>query len=161
MQRLYRCTPSMGGLWSDSIRWIFILDNKHVKTRNWEDNFFNSLLRAWEHVHRGLGHGVPTCEDEYLRQHLVWNPNMRLPSGHMLGSRTTLDWAKLDAWPGSSVDAWKSFHTLHINDKSDFFSSLRGGGLFGTRCRQFWGTLPLWYGPLILPSGKGCLRGFK
>ena len=67
-------------------------DKKYVMTRNWEDKFFNSLLRAWEHVHKGLGHGVPTCEEEYLRQHLVWNPNMRLPSGHMLGSRMRLDW---------------------------------------------------------------------
>ena len=127
MQRLYSCAPPMGGLWADSIRWIFIPDKKHVMSRNWEDKFFNGLLRAWEHVHKGLEHGVPTCEAEYLRQNLVWNPNMRLPSGHMLGSRTRLDWAKLDVGPGASVDAWKSFHTLNINDRSEFLSSLRGG----------------------------------
>ena len=51
-------------------------------------------IEGWE-----SGHGVPTCEEEYLRQHLVWNPNMCFSSGHMLGSRTRLDWAKLDARP--------------------------------------------------------------
>ena len=79
-------------------------DKKYVMTRNWEDKFFNSLLRAWEHVHQGLGHGVPTYDKEYLRQHM-WNPNMCLPSGHMLGFHTRLDWAKLDAGPRASVDA--------------------------------------------------------
>ena len=61
MQRLYRCAPP--------IRWIFIPDKKYVMTRNLEDFFYNSLLRAWDHVHKGLGHGVPTCEEEYLRHH--------------------------------------------------------------------------------------------
>ena len=40
MQRLYRCASPMGGLWADTIRWIFIPDKKHVMTRNWEDKFF-------------------------------------------------------------------------------------------------------------------------
>ena len=74
-------------------------------TRNWEDIFFNNLLRAWEYIYKGLGHGIPTCEEEYLRKHLMWNTNMHLPSGHMLGFHTRLDWAKLDAGPRASVDA--------------------------------------------------------
>ena len=41
----------------------------------------------------------------------------------MLGSRTRLHWAKLDGGPGAFVDAWKSFHTLNINDRSKFLSS--------------------------------------
>ena len=127
MQRLYHCAPPMSGLWSDSIRWILIPEKKYLMTRNWEEFFFNSLLRAYEHVLKGLGHGVPTCEEEYLRQPSVWNPNMCLPSGHILGSCTRLDWAKLDARPRASVAAWKSFLTLYINERSEYFTSLKGG----------------------------------
>ena len=116
-------------------------------TWNWEDKFFNSLLRASEHVHKGLGHGVPTCDEQYLRQHLMWNPNMCLPSGHMLGSRTRLDWGKLDAGPREFVDAWKSFHTWHINDRSKIISFLEmgadyvGPGVVGFGARSLYGMV--------------------
>ena len=140
-QRLYRCAPPMGGLWSDSIRWIFIPDKRYVMTRHWEDKFFNGILRAWEHVHQGLGYDAPTCEEEYLRQHLVWNPNMRLPSGHMLGSRRRLDWAKFDAGPGASVDAWKSFFALPTNVRSELLTSLRGGQIMCDQVQAVLGHL--------------------
>ena len=66
---------------------------------------------------------------------------MCLSSGHVLGSRKRLDWAKLDAGPGASVDAWKSFHTLlYINDRSEFFSSLRGGRIMWDQVQSVLGN---------------------
>jgi hypothetical protein len=53
-QRLYRCSPHIGGSWKDSFRWIFVPDMKYVTSRAWEDKFFNSLLKAWVHIQTGL-----------------------------------------------------------------------------------------------------------
>ena len=57
-----------------------------------------------------------------------------------VGVHTRLDWVKLDARPGASIDAWKSFHTLHMNDTSEFFSSLRGGWIMWDQVQSILGN---------------------
>ena len=141
MQRLYKCAPTTGGSWGDHVRWIFLPNKKYAMSRNWEDKFFNGLLRAWTHVQKGLGYDVPTSEEEYLQQHLVWNPNMQLLSGHMLGARTKLDWAKFDAGIGASVDTWKSFYDLPLHERSQYLSSLRGGHTICEQVQEVLGNL--------------------
>ena len=141
-QRLYRCSPHTGGSWKDSLRWIFVPDTKYVTSRAWEDKFFNSLLRAWAHIKTGLHQVLPTCEEEYLQQHLVWNPIVHLSSGHMLGARPRLDWAKLDENFGASVDTWRLFDALTLQEKSRILATLRGGRTMYAQVQEAVHNLP-------------------
>ena len=75
-----------------------------------------------------------------------------------VGSRTRLDWAKFDARPGSSIDAWKSFDTLHINDKSEFFSSLRGGRIMWDQVHVVLGNSSSLVWSFNSPKWEGAFR---
>ena len=141
MQRLYKCAPTTGGSWGDHVRWIFLPNKKYAMSRNWEDKIFNGLLRAWTKVQKVLGYDVPTSEEEYLQQHLVWNPNMQLLLGHMLGARTKLDWAKFDVGIGASIATWKCFYDLPFHERSQCLFSLRGRHIICEQVQEVLGNL--------------------
>ena len=111
-QRLQARVPPAGGTWEPELRWIFIEMRRIGLSREWEDRFALSILRAWELLRPGLSQHPPSCDEERDRQPLIWSPLVRTEHGHMLGSRPHLAWGPLAPGPARSFGEWQSFCSL-------------------------------------------------
>ena len=127
MRRCYECAPRNGAPWPDEVRWIFAKDFHLPSSRKWEDRFINGLFAAWARVKIGLCKMMPATEDEVARQPIVWNSNITLPSGQMIGSQPKLAWGKFATGPGRTMAALKAFISLPNILKENRLSSMHGG----------------------------------
>ena len=127
LRRCYECAPRNGAPWPDEARWIFAKDFHLPSSRKWEDRFINGIFAAWAYVKKGLCRKMPTTEDEVARQPIIWNANITLLNGQMIGSQPKLAWGKLAAGPGRSLGDWKAFINLPDVLQENQISRMYGG----------------------------------
>ena len=127
VNRMYRCAPSIRKPWKDEVRWIFSKDIVIKSSKKWEDCFINGIWKAWKMVREGLAVKQPECEEELRRQPLIWNTNLSMGEGNLLGSRSKLAWGKMSTGPASSLENWMKFIASLIEIQEEVLKGMRGG----------------------------------
>ena len=81
----------------------------------------------WCDIRRGLKCDQPSSEPAWLTQRVLWNPCIEDESNQLLGSSKGLSWGYIAEGPGKSIECWRRFMSLPLQDQANILQGIRGG----------------------------------
>ena len=88
LNQLMKSSPKTGGVWSPSLKWLF-LNDVQMPSRDLPSNLFLlGIIRAWDEIKSFLIKDKPSTLDALINQPLHANALFRDNAGKVLGLRT-------------------------------------------------------------------------
>ena len=67
----------------------------------------------------------PNSEPAWLSQHILWNPCIIDESDQLIGASKGLSWGYIAEGPGKSIECWRRFMSLPIQDQANILHGIR------------------------------------
>ena len=156
LKQLMKLSPRTGGVWSPSLKWLFLNDVQTPRRDLASNRFLLGIIRAWDGIKSFLVKEKPSTWDAWLNQPLLGNSLFRDNVGKVLGLRTHLAWGKLDNGPAASVNTWIRFQQMPQADRLAHLQTLHGAKIMMAAISGSYSSLVATFEPIQEHFWFGC-----